>query len=108
MADPATSSTLEIRNAACLATPLGTSAKRGRAQGEILRIRDAAIRDPHAGGIWTVRRCIRGKSPDASNEQVQYVYELRPDNDHYASMIVTVSKPQDLDVRAEFVSVVGT
>ena len=44
MADPATSSSLEIRNAACLATPLGTSAKRGRAQGEILRIRDAAIR----------------------------------------------------------------
>ena len=44
MADPATSSSLEIRNAACLATPLGTSAKRGRAQGEILRIPDAALR----------------------------------------------------------------
>jgi imidazolonepropionase len=44
MADPASPPTLEIRNAACLATPLGTSAKRGRAQGEILRIRDAAIR----------------------------------------------------------------
>jgi len=43
MADPATSS-LEIRNAACLATPLGTAARSGRAQGEILRIRDAAIR----------------------------------------------------------------
>jgi imidazolonepropionase len=35
---------LEIRNAACLATPLGTTARRGRAQGEILRIRDAAVR----------------------------------------------------------------
>jgi imidazolonepropionase len=35
---------LEIRNAACLATPLGFSARRGRAQGEILRIRDAALR----------------------------------------------------------------
>jgi len=35
---------LEIRNAACLATPRGTSAQRGRAQGEIFRIRDAAIR----------------------------------------------------------------
>src|SRR5437016_2388268 len=44
MADPATSSSLEIRNAACLATPLGTAAKSGRAQGEILRIRDAAVR----------------------------------------------------------------
>src|SRR5947207_992386 len=44
MADPVTSRSLESRNAACLATPLGTSAKRGRAQGEILRIRDAAVR----------------------------------------------------------------
>ena len=35
---------LEIRNAACLATPVGTAAKRGRAQGEILRIRGAAVR----------------------------------------------------------------
>ncbi len=35
---------LEIRNAACLATPVGTTAKRGRAQGEILRIRGAAVR----------------------------------------------------------------
>ena len=35
---------LEIRHAACLATPLGTTARRGRAQGEILRIRDAAVR----------------------------------------------------------------
>src|SRR5215468_5717566 len=37
-------SSLEIRNAACLATPLGVSARRGREQGEILRIRDAALR----------------------------------------------------------------
>jgi len=35
---------LEIRNAACLATPMGTTAKRGRAQGEILRLRGAAVR----------------------------------------------------------------
>ena len=35
---------LEVRNAACLATPLGTAARRGRAQGEILRISDAALR----------------------------------------------------------------
>jgi imidazolonepropionase len=49
MADPAKSPSLEIRNAACLATPLGKAARRGRAQGEILRIRDAAIRAE--GGI---------------------------------------------------------
>ena len=35
---------LEIRNIACLATPLGRAARRGREQGEILRIRNAAIR----------------------------------------------------------------
>src|SRR5262249_37824909 len=35
---------IEIRNIACLATPLGSSARRGRAQGEIRRIRDAALR----------------------------------------------------------------
>ena len=44
MADLASSTSLEIRNAACLATPLGNAAKRGRAQGEILRIREAAVR----------------------------------------------------------------
>jgi hypothetical protein len=41
MADPATSSSLEIRNAACLATPIGAAARSGRAQSEILRIREA-------------------------------------------------------------------
>ena len=35
---------LEIRNAACLATPLGASARQGPEQGEILRVRDAALR----------------------------------------------------------------
>jgi len=35
---------LEIRNAACLATPTGTAALRGREQGEIRRIRGAALR----------------------------------------------------------------
>ncbi len=35
---------LEIRNAATLATPLGRAARRGREQGEILRIRGAALR----------------------------------------------------------------
>jgi imidazolonepropionase len=35
---------IAIRNAATLATPLGRSARRGRKQGEILRIRNAAVR----------------------------------------------------------------
>jgi imidazolonepropionase len=35
---------LEIRNVDCLATPLGREARRGRAQGEILRLREAAVR----------------------------------------------------------------
>ena len=37
-------SSLEIRNAACLATPIGTTARRGREQGEIRRIPHAALR----------------------------------------------------------------
>jgi imidazolonepropionase len=41
---PEPAESLEIRNIACLATPLGASARRGRAQGEILRIREAAVR----------------------------------------------------------------
>jgi imidazolonepropionase len=44
MAEPVSKTSLAIRNAACLATPLGNEAKRGRAQGEILRIREAALR----------------------------------------------------------------
>ena len=39
-----TVSSLEVRNAACLATPLGTAARRGREQGQILRIQNAAVR----------------------------------------------------------------
>ncbi len=35
---------LEIRNIGCLATPLGREARRGREQGEILRLRGAALR----------------------------------------------------------------
>ena len=37
-------SSLEFRNAACLATPLGRAARRGAEQGEILRISGAALR----------------------------------------------------------------
>jgi hypothetical protein len=75
--------------------------------GAVVLVRDAAIHDPHTGGIWTVRRCLRSKNPSASDGQMQYTYELRPDNDTYESMILTVSKPENLDVRAEFVAVVG-
>ncbi|HKF44447.1 MAG TPA: imidazolonepropionase [Thermoanaerobaculia bacterium] len=61
---------LEIRNAACLATPLGSSAKRGREQGEILRIRDAALRAEDgrivfAGTEADYRREFGGKAADA-------------------------------------------
>ena len=35
---------LEIRNIGCLATPLGSEARGGRKQGEILRLRGAAVR----------------------------------------------------------------
>ena len=38
------SRSLEFRNAACLATPLGASVRSGTQQGEILRIRGAALR----------------------------------------------------------------
>jgi imidazolonepropionase len=57
---------LEIRNATCLATPLGTAARRGRQQGQILRIRNAAVRAED--GVLTFvgteadyRRKFRGK-----------------------------------------------
>jgi imidazolonepropionase len=41
---PSPAPSLEIRNIASLATPIGSSARRGKQQGEIRRIRDAAIR----------------------------------------------------------------
>ena len=55
---------LEIRNAATLATPLGRAARRGREQGEILRIHGAALRAENglivfAGSEASVPRTIR-------------------------------------------------
>jgi imidazolonepropionase len=41
---PPAPSSLEIRNISSLATPLGREARAGKAQGEILRLRDAAVR----------------------------------------------------------------
>src|SRR5262249_19127462 len=54
--------------------------------GGIVFVRDAAIHDPNAGGIWTVRRCSRGKGPSASDGQMQYTYELVADNGAYTPM----------------------
>lgn len=41
---PSPAPSLEVRNIASLATPIGSSARRGKQQGEIRRIRDAALR----------------------------------------------------------------
>ena len=66
-----THDSLEVRNAACLATPLGTTAKKGRAQGEILRIRDAAVRAEEGvlvfvGSETDYRRAYGGRTADVS------------------------------------------
>jgi hypothetical protein len=74
---------------------------------KIILVRDPAVRDPHVGGGWTVRRCFPGKHPTPSEGEMQYSYELLADNHAYGPMILTVSKPE-LDVRAEFVAVVGS
>jgi imidazolonepropionase len=62
---------LEIRNIGCLATPLGSTAKTGKAQGEILRITNAAIRAEggrlvFVGSETDYRREYAGRSTDAS------------------------------------------
>ncbi len=62
---------LEVRNAACLATPLGTTAKKGRAQGEIRRIREAAVRAENGvlvfvGSEADYRREYGGRPADVS------------------------------------------
>jgi imidazolonepropionase len=64
-------SSLEIRNAACLATPCGSSARRGPEQGKILRIRDAALRAEDgrivfAGKEADYRREFAGRPADVS------------------------------------------
>src|SRR5712691_1846207 len=62
---------LEIRNAACLATPLGRTARRGREQGEILRLRDAALRAEDGVFVFVgteadYRRTYAGQRADAT------------------------------------------
>jgi len=60
---------IEVRNAATLATPLGASSRRGREQGEILRIHRAALRVENgrivfAGTETDYRRAWSGKPAD--------------------------------------------
>ena len=60
---------LEIRNAATLATPLGTTSRRGPAQGQIHRIRNAALRAENgrivfAGSESDYVREYRGRPAD--------------------------------------------
>jgi len=62
-------STLAIRNIGTLATPLGKSARRGKAQGEILRLRDAAIRSENGRLVFVgteadYRREFSGRDAD--------------------------------------------
>src|SRR5215470_5765753 len=63
---------LEIRNAACLATPTGSTARRGRAQGEILRIRGGAAVRAEDGVLAFVgteadyRRTFASRSADVT------------------------------------------
>src|SRR5262249_35024925 len=61
----------EVRNIGTLATPLGTLARAGRAQGEIRRISNAAIRAEDgritfAGAEADYRRDLGGKGADVS------------------------------------------
>jgi len=70
-AAPLWTGTLEIRNASCLATPTGQSARSGRAQGQIRRIETAALR-AESGRLTFVgteadyRRELAGRPADVS------------------------------------------
>jgi len=64
-------SSLEIRNIGTLATPVGTTARAGKAQGEIRRVKDAAIRAEDGrlvfvGSESDYRREFAGKAADVS------------------------------------------
>jgi imidazolonepropionase len=70
-AAPLATGTLEIRNAACLATPIGRAARTGRAQGEIRRIENAALRAESGrltfvGSEADYRRELVGRPADVS------------------------------------------
>ena len=72
--------------------------------GKLVLVRDGAVHDPHTGGVWTVRRCAARREPDAASGAMQHTFELRPENPAYDKTFVKVAKPEDLDVRAEFLS----
>jgi imidazolonepropionase len=62
---------LEIRNIGCLATPIGTAAKAGKAQGDVRRISGAAIRAEGGRLVFVgtesdYRREFAGRSADVS------------------------------------------
>ena len=75
---------------------------------KIVLIRDAAIHDPNAGGMWTVRRCVYLKAPNPADGQMQHLYELRCENPNIEPILIKVAKSEDLDVRAEFLSIIPT
>src|SRR5215472_1374289 len=65
------SSSLEIRNIGCLATPEGQAARSGKAQGDIRRISNAAIRSENerlvfVGAESDYRRAFAGRGADIS------------------------------------------
>lgn len=65
------SPSLEFRNAACLATPLGSTSRRGKAQGEILRLFHAALRAENGRIVFAGReaeyaRAFAGQGADVS------------------------------------------
>ena len=74
--------------------------------GKIVLIRDAAIHDPHAGGMWSVRRCVYLTGPNGAEGQMQHVYELRAENNGFDAVILKVNSPSNLDTRAELVAVI--
>ncbi|HET9794369.1 MAG TPA: imidazolonepropionase [Thermoanaerobaculia bacterium] len=62
-------SSLEIRNLSCLATATGRSARRGRAQGELVVIRDAAVRCEGERIVFAGTEAdLRGRFPEPARE----------------------------------------
>src|SRR4029453_5274535 len=64
---------LDIRGAASLATPVGTSARRGQEQGEIRRIRQPAVRSEDGRLVFV------GTEPDYRREDASRPADRTPD-----------------------------
>lgn len=73
---------------------------------KIVLVRDAAVHDPVSGGSWTVRKCVYNGGPNPAEGQMQHVFELWAENTAYHAFIVKVNRPDELDVRAEFVGLI--